>query len=436
MARKSAFYYLYWAVLLAAAVVGLWALGVRTTQGLRVTNLGSIIPWGLWVAFYIYFIGLSAGSFLLSTLVYVFGVKKYERVGKTAVFTAFVSLVAGLLFVLIDIGHMERFWTVFFRRNLRSVLEWEIHFYLVYIVILLAELWLLMRTDLIRRAQEPGLVGQVSRLLTLGSSDLSPLSVVRDRRWVTFLGALGIPVAIAVHGGTGAIFAVVKARPYWHTGLFPVIFLVSAMASGGALLAFIEAVLGGNSSDKEHRTVVTSLGRLVAGILALDVLLLASEFLVGLYGEIPEHIAGFQTIMAGPFWWVFWIVQLGFGVLVPFLILLFRRTRDSAGWVGLASLLIVIGIFGVRLNIVIPALSIPVIPGIESAISSVRISDYYYPTAVEWLSSIGVVAICMIIFTLGAELLPLREKLGRPHERGAGLVAGRSERPLPGTSQN
>jgi len=147
---------------------------------------------------------------------------------------------------------------------------------------------------------------------------------------VKILGALGVPVAIGVHGGTGAIFAVVKARPYWYTGLFPLIFIVSALASGGALLTFIYAFFG--RKDKEHASLVTSLGKMVAGFLALDLIFLGSELLVGLYGQVPDHVAVYRAIMFGPFWYVFWGGQLVMGALIPLILILNRRTGNSVGW--------------------------------------------------------------------------------------------------------
>src|SRR3989337_1787287 len=94
-------------------LVGLVPLGIalfiRFTTGHEEANYGSIVPWGLWVAQYIYFVGLSAGAFLLSSLVYVFGVSRFEPIGRLAVFTAIASLLLALFTIWMDIGHMERF---------------------------------------------------------------------------------------------------------------------------------------------------------------------------------------------------------------------------------------------------------------------------------------------------------------------------------------
>ena len=79
------------AVLFVALIIGSWALWQRLSLGLAATDLTSQMPWGAWVAFYIYFVGLSAGAFLLSSLVYVFGMMQFERIGRMALLSAIVS---------------------------------------------------------------------------------------------------------------------------------------------------------------------------------------------------------------------------------------------------------------------------------------------------------------------------------------------------------
>lgn len=409
----------YWTLLSVVAAVGLGALALRTVQGLRVTNLTSLVPWGLWVAFYIYFIGLSAGSFLISTMVYVFGIKRFEPIGRLALFTAFISLSTGLVFILLDLGHMERFWTVFIHRSPTSVLEWEIHFYNLYLVILLSELWLLMRRDLIRCGQKEGWVGSLCRLLALGSKDLSDEAAAKDWKAVKILGLIGVPVAIGVHGGTGAIFAVVKARPYWYTGLFPLIFIVSALASGGALITFLYAFFG--KRDENHRALTLTLGKMTAGFLTLDLIFLGSELLVGLYGAIPDHVAVYRAMMGGPFWYVFWLGQIGLGAIVPLTLTMLRRTGSSIGWVGIASSLIVIGIFGVRLNIVIPPFTVPLMPGIDTAYPLGRFAMVDFSGLAGALFTVAIV-----LFLVSACYLTVRlaRMVAHPMERYLATLAG------------
>jgi molybdopterin-containing oxidoreductase family membrane subunit len=299
------------------------------------------------------------------------------------------------------------------------VLEWEIHFYNLYLVILLSELWLLMRRDLIRKGQTPGPIGLICRLLALGSKDLSDESAAKDMRMVKILGTLGVPVAIGVHGGTGAIFAVVKARPYWYTGLFPLIFIISALASGGALLTFIYAFFG--RKDHDHPALVAALGKMVAGFLALDLVFLGSELLVGLYGNVPDHVAVYRAIMFGPFWYVFWGGQLMIGALVPLFLIFNKHTGGSVGWVGVASALIVIGIVGVRLNIVIPPFTVPLLPGVDTAYPLGRFSTFDFTGLTGVLFALAIV---VFVFAAGLITALLSRLPPRPSQRLLAQAAG------------
>ena len=60
-------------------VVGFAGWYDRLVHGHLNANYGSVVTWGLWVAAYIYLSGLSAGSFLISSLVYVFNLNSSFR---------------------------------------------------------------------------------------------------------------------------------------------------------------------------------------------------------------------------------------------------------------------------------------------------------------------------------------------------------------------
>lgn len=405
----------YYTILSFLSLVGIIALGVRLVYGMKVTALTSPIPWGMWVAVYIYFIGLSAGSFLLSTLIYVFGMHQYEKVGRMALLSALFALIAGLLFVWIDLGHPERFWYVFSRWHHTSVLAWEILFYLFYIVAITCELWFLMRCDLASLAeQERGFRQRVYRLLSLGfrcPRDVQEFQRchAQSLRVVRFFGIIGIPVAIGVHGGTGAIFAVVAARPYWYSPLFPIIFLVSALASGAGLMTFLYSLLG--RRDEEYDRIVKGMANLALLFISVDALLLASEFLVGLYGGIPEHVEVYHQILFGPFPYTFWVGQLLLATLVPVVLISFKGTRQSPFWLGVAGLSMVIGIVAVRLNLVIPAMVIPLLKGLDTAFIQPRWNYFYFPSFWEWTSTIGLIALIVVSFSIAYEVLPVYSKV-------------------------
>ncbi len=401
---------LFWISGTVLFVLGLFGWYDRLAHGHLNANYGSVVTWGLWVAAYIYFIGLSAGSFLISSLVYVFNMQRFERIGRLAVFTAVVTLFLALLSIWADLGHMTRAWHVIVYANFASPMAWMIWLYSAYFLLLLAELWFLLRRDLVAGRAAPGPRGAVYRWLSLGSRDLSEAAALRDRRVVRVLATIGVPVAIMFHGGVGALFGVVAARPHWHSGMFPILFLLSALVSGGALLTVIAAIF--QDGWTRNRETVLALGRLVLGLLLLDVLFQISEMLVAFYGGIPGHLEGLKLVIGGPFWWVFWGWQLVLGTLVPVL-LLALPTRKDPRWVSLAGLLIALGFLGVRLNIVVPGLAAEEIRGLSTAIASARMTTHYIPSVSEWLLTAGIVGLGLLLFGLGELLMP-EESAPRP----------------------
>jgi protein NrfD len=403
----------YWVVVVAMLAIGAVGMFWRLTAGHTMANYGELIVWGLWVAMYIYFIGLSAGAFLISSLVYVFGVERFRPIARLALFTALVSLLMALLSIWFDIGHMERFFEVYTRPNLFSMMAWMVWLYTAYFVLLLVELWFESRQDLIQWGQKPGFSGTLSRWLALGSHEVSDATHQRDAKVVKILGAIGVPLAILFHGGVGALFGVISARPAWNSGLFPLLFLVSALVSGGGLLTAIYAFLAPNRGSEAHRGLVVDLGKLILGLTLLDILFTFAEYSIAMYGAIPSEVNPLLETMTGTFWYVFWIGQVGLGMVIPVVLLAWKRTRQSPVWIGVAGVSIVLAFISVRLNIVIPPLSVPELQGLEQAVPSVRMSMTYVPSLMEWFLSIGIVGLGMALFALGYNLLPFRPQAAK-----------------------
>lgn len=391
-----------WLVALGFGLAGVY---LRLTTGHELAGYGSYIPWGLWVAAYVYFIGLSAGAFLISALVYVFDVRQLERVGKLALFTALVTLFMALLTIWFDIGHMERFWEVYVYGNRVSMMAWMVWLYTAYFVLITAENWFALRSDLSRMAFESGLRGAVGRLLTFGRPDVSAEAAERDRAVLRVLGTVGVPLAVAFHGGVGALFGVLAARPFWNASIFPIAFITGALASGGALLTAVVAFFWPDRGTEAHRDLVTYLGRMVLGLLAAYLLLEWAEFSIGLYSDIPSESEPYLQILIGPYWWVFWFVHILAGAAIP-LALLLARPRSTL-WVGAGAALIAVTFIAVRLNVVIPGLIVPELEGLDRAFVDRRLSFEYFPSVLEWLVLVFVASVGVALFYAGSKVLPL-----------------------------
>src|SRR3989338_2153686 len=91
-------------------VVGGIAVLERLFVGKKLVNLGSYVTWGLWVSLYIYLVGLSIRSYILSSLAAVFKLRVFERLKRISLLISLVTLSCALLAITLDLGHWERFW--------------------------------------------------------------------------------------------------------------------------------------------------------------------------------------------------------------------------------------------------------------------------------------------------------------------------------------
>ncbi len=379
------------AIVILFSVLGLIAVYQTLTKGHIVTNATQGTPWGLWVATYIYFIGLSAGSFLLSSLVYVFKLRQFEAAGHVALTQAFICMVIAGFFIIIDLGHPLRMVNILLSWNPSSVMAWMGLFYALYLTVIVLEMRFSMSNLFLKNNAGHG---------------ESEEKLKRNHRILFLLGLIGIPIALGVHGGVGTIFAVAKARPAWFGGLFPVVFIVSAVASGGGLLTFLSGIL----LDLKERAMVRLLRNILfisVGFLLFDYFMLMAEMLTAFYGGIEHDIVGWREMMFGKYWYTFWFLQLGVGIAFPVFVATNQRLSNTAKWLKLAGLAIAVGIYGTRLNIVMPAQYAELIEGIHEANHHFRFALGYGPSAIEVFLVLGGVALFVWLFLLANKFLPL-----------------------------
>lgn len=275
---------------------------------------------GLNIAIYFYLTGLSAGSFILSTLAYGFGMNQYKPLGKVGVVLATILLVIAPLFLLIHISMPYRAWHLFVYLNWASPITWGSFLLVLYPINCIIYGYFMFKEKM------------------------------RPTR--TF-GFIGIPLAISVHGYTGFILAFGKARALWNTALMPILFLASAIVSGIALMILV-CIIKDRFFSKEkkiNRELILSLGKLMAWMIVFDLFLVGSDLLV-LSISHSDAQAATHLMLFGKFSIMFLIIENLFGKIVPFILLAVPRFR-TLPTVVTASILVVIGIFFMRYVVVV-----------------------------------------------------------------------------------
>src|SRR5213075_3467215 len=129
------------------------------------------LQWSILIVLYPFITGLVAGAFILASLQRVFKVEAVKPTYRLALLTALAFLFVAPLPLQLHLGHPERSFEMYLTPHTSSAMAMFGFVYLWYLtVVLLLEIWLEWRADIVRLAQSSkGFLRWVYRALTLGS---------------------------------------------------------------------------------------------------------------------------------------------------------------------------------------------------------------------------------------------------------------------------
>jgi Ni/Fe-hydrogenase subunit HybB-like protein len=316
------------------------------------------IHWSILVVVYPYVTGLVAGAFILASLVKVFNVQAVQSTYRLALLTALAFLLVAPLPLLLHLGRPERSFEIFLTPNVTSAMAMFGFVYAWYLMaVLLLEIWFEYRRDLILLAERAsGLWRWVYRALALFSRDVSKDAVSFDKQAVKLVTVIGIPSAFLLHGYVGFIFGSVKANPWWSSVLMPMVFLMSAIVSGIALVVLLYMILAGLRDEPVDMRCLDTVTSYLFYAVIVDFSLEALDFIHRLY-ESEESIQILGTLITHKLFMSLLVLQLLLGMLLPLAILVVAkvgRCNDDLRKLlyFTAVILIQIGIFSTRWNVV------------------------------------------------------------------------------------
>ena len=316
------------------------------------------IQWSVLIVLYPYITGLVAGAFIASSLYHVFGKKEIKPVARFALLTALAFLLVATMPLLAHLGHPERGIEIMFTPHLTSAMSGFGYIYSFYLIVVGLEIWLSFREDIVKAAlNSKGWKELLYSALALFSYDISEKALHEDEKLARKLAIIGIPSAAFLHGYVGFIFGGIKANPWWSTPLMPIIFLMSAIVSGIALLILLYiAAMKIRKHAIDHKCL-HSLAHYLWVFLILDVALELLE-IVSMKYESLEELEIINTLLSEKIAFTFYGVQLTLGIFVPFVLLLLagimeKRETLKMIMISISSVLVVIGVFAMRWNVVI-----------------------------------------------------------------------------------
>ncbi len=383
---------LAWLGLIAVfLLIGLTSALQVFIKGLEITNMYDTVPWGLWITIDLSSIALGAGAFTLSAVVYIFGLKRFQPIVRLAVFVGFIGYSSALLTLVMDIGRPDRFWHPWVYWNVHSVL-WEITWCItIYLTIMILE-FLPVITENKFFDRMPWL-REIAHVLHKGA----PLFAV-----------LGLGISLLHQSSLGATYGIVKSRPIWFKPSMPIMFILSAIATGPALTMSVALVVEWITGK---RRISHDILRTIARFSGLALVIYGyikfwDLAAVSYYGRMPSVNAALHTLnQQTPYNFAFWVGEILIGILVPAVLFLTPRFNRNPAFLVLGGISAMAGIIINRWNVTVSGLFVPLSysPGTQYVLPP----GTYFPNLIEFGVGIGIIGYALMMLTLGVLFLPL-----------------------------
>ncbi len=371
-----------WLILtLLISLFGVYGVFNVLINGHDVYGVTRTVPWGILISTYVFFVVSSTGLCLISSMGHVFGIEKYEVIGKRAVILAILTLLCGFGVIAMELGHPFRMAIYnIISPNFESAIWWMGTLYGVYLVFIIIEFYFLMK---------------------------------HNHKGAFYAGLGGFIAGISAHSNLGAVFGLLEARPFWHGPYLPIYFILSALISGTALILIIFNISYGRPSNlpEKAKNALTGLSKLFGLFLGIIIFFDIWKIITSVYGAPPEKYESVMALLTGQLSFNFWFFEVMLGMLIPFFIILFTKGRNLTASL-IAAISAVIGIFYMRYDLVIAGQLFPMrepAPGahVQSALQNGMVT--YSPSFSEISIVIGALGFCVFLYLLAEKYLNLSE---------------------------
>lgn len=360
----------FFAVLLIAGVIsGIHAVYIADTR--EAYGASREIPLAMLIATYAFFVVISTGLCLVSSIGHVFGVRNFMPVARRAVLLSAVTIMSGFLVIGLELENPFRLAIyMFLSPNFSSNIWWMGVLYAFELVFLVIEFIFVMRNN-------------------------HKVSAVA--------GFFALFFGVAAISNLGGVFATINGRAYWHGPYLPIFLIVSALTVGCAVIIFFTVIAYRMKGEPLDAPTADSL----AAVAKLAVIMLAVVLFFTIWRMVMMTTSGTEmrlvldALISGRYARSFWIFEIGLGIVVPFLLFLWSGGK-RIGMMFIASALMIFSIFFVRLNMVVLGEIVPLYW--ELGVREYSRLNVYSPTWHEILVVLGGVGFCGLAFMLGEKV--------------------------------
>ena len=373
-------------VLLLLTFIGVCFAAWRFAFGLSsITNLDHQHPWGLWIAFDVASgVALAAGGFTTGALAHIFHREHYHAIVRPALLTAMLGYTFVGIGLMADLGRYYNIWhimwpTMWSPNSALFEVGMCVVCYLTVLYLEFAPIVCERLTDDQRWPTLGALAAWASRVL----GKIMPLLIIA-----------GVVLSCAHQSSLGnlMVLAPSKIHPLWWTPILTILFLLSAITVGFPMVIFEGLYSSWALKLKPEMHILSPLAKYIPFFLGLYMCFKIGDLVIrGSYVYLVEGST--QSLM--------FMIEMVFGVMVPFVLLLSPRVRANPRWLFVACLMVVLGVALNRINVFLVAFQ-PLYP-VKS----------YFPAIGEFAVTIGLVSLLMFIYRAIVTYFPVITHPGR-----------------------
>jgi molybdopterin-containing oxidoreductase family membrane subunit len=265
----------YWTwigALFAIIFVGFLCYVWEHEVGLGITGLSRDLVWGLYIAQFVFLVGVAASAVVVVLPYYLHDWKAFGKIVILGEFLAVSAVTMAGLFILANLGQPMRVFNVILYPSPSSLIFWDL-------VVLVGYLLL-------------------NALITLVALSAERKGVAPPT-WIRPIIILSIPWAVSIHTVTAFLFSGLPGRSFWLTGLLAPRFLASAFASGPAFLILLTMAIRRLAGFDPGREAIRQLSLIVTYTMVINVFFAMVEAFTVFYSQIPEHMAHYEFLFLG-----------------------------------------------------------------------------------------------------------------------------------------
>ena len=355
-------------------------LMVRFLFGLgAVTGLNDGYPWGIWVVVDVVIASAFAcGGFSVAMLVYIFNRGEYHPLVRPALLASLFGYTLAAAGVIFDLGRWWNVWNMFWPGSINpNSVMFEVA---VCITLYVMVMWIEFSPTFLEQ------MGKVDAKKKLGKA-------------MFFFIALGTVLPMMHQSSLGTLLVVmgVQIHPLWQTPLLPLLYLLSAITMGYAVVLFESCLTSSAYRRKLETHMLTPLAKLMLGFLAVYLVVRVGDLLVR--GALPKaFVPSVEALM-------FWLEMLSF--IAPLILIGAESNRRNPARLFLAGVLLMLGGALLRLN--------GFLIGYETNVDGAG-GYSYFPTLAEVLVTAGMFAIEVLGYIVITRRFPV---LPREHAQAA-----------------